>query len=346
MKKKKNKNNISLTAQQRRQQRKEQYNKEKEDIKSKTATEEVESEQDQILDKKQKRSAVIRVTAVLLACLIGVGAITSAILLIVLNQNQNNEEVNPIAQITLQNGKKIEVELLYKESASEDKNGRGPIANFIYLAESKFFDGTIFSNTLGGFFSLEGYTAPGQHKAKDEDFVATLKGFNYRPNKWGESNFKMGYRLTRQTIIAEPTYKSGYVAMLCGTGSSGTSTSFIMIYDNSAQLLLNNQKIESNLTYIGKMSSGSIEVLKEISSYSTTDNTTVDGWEKLSGWGYPTDYDAVRIKTVKIKQLNWQLKKNIVNRFEDFVLDNKSEMKGAIKGGSTYWDNKPNRYLP
>ncbi|MCL2675625.1 MAG: peptidylprolyl isomerase [Firmicutes bacterium] len=383
----KKKTKYSLTAKQRKEQRADQAKKDaKKDVQTIPLTPEeidaaIEKQAAELAAKKQRKSFVLRIVAVVVATVIAVNMIAWGVVFGVRGCDVDPTKSNPVATITLANKEKIVIELLYNESCTageegNSKDGRAPIANFIYLAENKFFDNTIFTNSMKGFLAFEGYTAERdeenggfKHKGQDIDYVASLpktsfsgnQGGGVRSNKWNDTGYKLGYRLKNQTALTvREDDKRGYLAMLTDSGTGyrrdgvsftrGTSTGFIMIHNSSANLVMGGAistttggTTRNAFTYIGKMNEASIAVLEKIANMSTLPND----W--LGDWAYPRDYREVMIETVRVSNLNRKLRANIIDNFEDFVLwlypETTDPMNGfrAMKGYRT-WSAMPNGY--
>ena len=92
----------------------------------------------------RRKKARSRKTRLLLLALLGIMAVSAVMLAIVLKKDYElRDENDPVATITLENGKEIVIEL-YADKAPET------VANFIDLANSGFYDGLCFHRVIAG----------------------------------------------------------------------------------------------------------------------------------------------------------------------------------------------------
>ena len=91
-------------------------------------------------NKKRRQKKLLAVLAALLIVLIA-GAVIAAVMN---NRVEYRDKNDPVATITMQNGKKIVVEL-YPDKAPNT------VANFIELANSGYYDGLIFHRVIPNF---------------------------------------------------------------------------------------------------------------------------------------------------------------------------------------------------
>lgn len=264
-------------------------------------------------DKKarKKRVLLVCIVCVIAAALIGTGI---AVPIVVLNKNQSQIEGNPIATISLSNGKKLKMELFYDAAP-------GAVANFMYLSWSGYFDNTIFHDATNGFIGFAGFTEPTEIRAADERFVAGLKGFKeHKDNVFGAEDYKLGYRLKRENTAASYNEK-GLLIFLAGTGTYGTSTHFLLTADANPQLNFAgvNVNIKSNISVMGRyIDEASIKLIDEIYAMDKV------GKAEFNIWRYPLAYETIKIKSIKIANIGVDVKRKITRSFES-VIDPKED---------------------
>jgi cyclophilin family peptidyl-prolyl cis-trans isomerase len=319
----KKKNKLSLTAKERKElSRPEQA--------APLSEEEIAARAQLKAKNRKRRNYIIKIIALCLALLLGLGAIGTGIYFIVRPENIDNEKINPLASISLSNGKKLEVELFYNDS-------KAAVANFIYLSQNNYFDDTMFSNNKNNFLAFNGMTDIETSRANDTSFLESLKGFVGKSNVYNTTNYKLGYRIRTVSNYKRPSQLEGYLCMVTGT-TYGTSTTFVLITDNSPQINIKGQNLfgsgttsSTYLTFIGRVTGDSLQEAKRIAALGneSTPNPYV------SDWSYPADYKNNMIKDITFSNLNKKLNKRILDDFENFVINPNSTDEDAIKGGSS-----------
>lgn len=324
---KKKENNNSLTARQRKEQRmREQGIPTAEDEAQKAAAEERKAKQ------KRNLSIALKITAIVLVAVIGIGAIGLGVAFGVgaFDNVFNKDKGNPIATFYLSNGKTINFELYYDKAPAY-------AANFIYLAESNFFDNTLFSNVNNRYAVMGGFVEHGEkntNRAQDESYVSTLKGFNSaRSNVWNHNvsgeEFKLGYRLNYGAKPSSGKYsgKPYYMVMFAGTSTYGTATHFgFTAQGNTGFLPISSN---SSVIYMGYVADNdSMAVIDEVCASVSKENPLVNEWRYT---------DEVKINDVKISNISKALRSKIINDFEEFVVNPESTMEGALTAGSYTW---------
>ncbi len=238
---------------------------------------------------------------------------------------------NPIATITITGDDKT----AFRQFFGKDKidlefeifMDSAPYAgmNFLYLAESGFYDNTIISYVHGGKAMFCGFTEAknGSNRALEENFILNLKGFvNHRQNTPSFSNdnkdFKLGYRLRREYDRKITGDVSGFLTMIASNSYSySSSTAFMMFTNSSPQYdMLGLSNIDSYLSWVGKTNN----------EESKAAMATIDSLNsELSGKFYKTDW-AVRITSIKT-DLSAARKNYLKNNFEKLLTC--TEGKGA-----------------
>ncbi len=163
-------------------------------------------------DKPKKSFKAWIISGVAIFCALVVIAL-GIILPIALSDEYTDEQgVHPYAVMKLSNGMTINYEIW------ED---RCPIAstNFIYLANSGYFDGTVIYDTQGGWVRFGGWMANNSegvaiHRGdSDTNFLNKItlsKGEDSNGNKKDFSNNKFGYRLKKDTAFGS-NFEPGYL---------------------------------------------------------------------------------------------------------------------------------------
>jgi len=300
---KKRKIEYSMTAKQRKEMQKKATTPAVEEVAVQETTEQ------EVVTKSP--SKLIRNIIVSIACLVAVCMFVTAIALPYIRPEKI--EGNPIAVIKLKDGSTIKMEL-YIEDAP------GAVANFIYLANSKFFNGTAIHDITNGFVSFSGYMAtnggPSDHKAKDESFVSSLKGFtDHTENKYDTTGFKLGYRIKRENTSATINQK-GLLVFLSGTSTWGTSTHFMMTANTSPQLHFpgNSSSISTNYTVMGHyIGDESLATIERIYGMDKSDVAIVNSFR------YPKAYKSITISSISIKNISRKYKKNLMKNFETYL---------------------------
>lgn len=239
------------------------------------------------------------------------------------DENPNpNVMANPIATITFTGDNKDEFKKIFGseevkveiEIFMDDAPYSG--MNFMYLAESGFYNNTLISDTNRGKAMFSGFTNTDNsaHKAYDSSIV-NLKGFlSHNINATGKENFKLGYRLSVESK-RNPTNTTsgslGYLAMMAGSSSLySTSTAFMLITQDSPQLNFADETydIRSYLSWVGVTNNAeSKEILRKIDSIAST----------KSGKFYVPDV-AIRIKSIKTN-LSKARRKYLLENFESLI---------------------------
>lgn len=205
--------------------------------------------------------------------------------------------------------------------------------NFMYLAESGFYDGTIINNIARGQAWFGGYTDTKNASYRGADgttMLKNLKGFvehssNVAGTDASTNDYKLGYRL-RIESNRNPTDSTGgslgYLAMISGHSSQySASTMFMFMTAADPQLNLptTNTSITSYLSWMGMANSTeSREIIKKLNNVSTT----------LSGKYYAPN-DNIRIKSIKT---------DLSKARKDYLLNN---FESIIEGSETSWTFRP-----
>ncbi len=295
---KKRKIEYSLTAKQRKEMQNRSY------VAPPTEEELIAAEEAKAA-KAEKNSMIKRIAFISIACLLSVCLIITAIALPFIIPEK--VKGNPIAVFMLKDGSVIEMEL-YKDDAP------AAVASFIYLATNGFYNNTIFHDITNGFVSFNGYTAPTKHKSDDVKFVSKLKGFSeHTVNESGESRFKLGYRLKQENENAVINEK-GLMVFMAGQGTWGTSTGFMFSASENPQLSFPGNSSATHFTVMGRyLGEKSLEVIERISAMTEIEYSVVNSFK------HPVDYESVKIKSVRIINIEKKYKEKILKNFENYI---------------------------
>lgn len=205
------------------------------------------------------------------------------------DENPNpNPTANPIATITLTGDDdeafkqifgakqvKLTVELFMDDA---------PYAgmNFMYLAESGYFDDTIISDVYRGRAMFCGYTGTtnGENKAQKGNLIRNLKGFvENNVSSWNTDKYKLGYRLSTESSrsVADTSQDAlGYLLMMAGSSSYySTSTAFMFTTRSDPQYNFSDSStaITTYASWLGRVTNDeSMNVLSKIDGITTTLN--------------------------------------------------------------------------
>lgn len=295
---------------------------------------------EEAIARRQKTKTIV---CIAVAAVLAVVLITVAILIPVLSMNETvtddtflkwqtyNPETgeseedgifnsNPIATITITGDDKTAFRQLFGKDKVDLEfeifMDSAPYAgmNFLYLAESGFYNNTIISYVHGGKAMFCGFTEAknGSNRALEENFILNLKGFvNHRQNTPSFSNdskdFKLGYRLRREYDRRITGDVCGFLTMIASNSYSySSSTAFMMFTNSSPQYdFLGLSSVDSYLSWVGKTnneeSKAAMAMIDSLNS-------------ELSGKFYKTDW-AVRITSIKTN-LSAARKNYLKNNFE------------------------------
>lgn len=217
--------------------------------------------------------------------------------------------------------------------------------NFIYLAESGFFDNTIFHDKTQGLIWFGGYKLNAEYdsddensakyvsKANDEKFLSKLTGFTKHNGNVVDGDdvdsanrkYKLGYRLTAETTKKNSGNQYGMLMMQAGTGSEySTSTHFMFSTDTSPSFTKwnNGSNMGSYVSYVAKIANDdegkSFDTLDKINALATAGKE--NGKENNAKQIY---YQYIDVSLVKIASIETSLskaqRKYILKNFESFV---------------------------
>lgn len=134
--------------------------------------------------KQTKRTSFVLFIVIAFAVILLVSAIIVPCSIIL--YNPYNGMANPIARFKLSNGMTLEYEIYesdYEIAAT----------NFIFLANSGYFNNTVFYDAQDHYLRFGGYTSPTSHRSNDESYC---KKFNGISNSYVKNvTDKFGYKL-------------------------------------------------------------------------------------------------------------------------------------------------------
>lgn len=182
------------------------------------------------------------------------------------------DDQNAFAQIFGTKELEIKIELFMDEAPYS-------AMNFMYLAESGYYDGTIINDLNNKHLMFCGYTntTTNSNRAIERNFIYNLKGFydHINANYNSDEKFKLGYRL--KTEGSSRSDNLGYLVMLAGS-TYGTSTGFMLLADKSPKLSFGDvgdksgyPNIKDYLSWTGRVISD-FEVLEKFNELETTIN--------------------------------------------------------------------------
>lgn len=255
------------------------------------------------------------------------------------DENPNpNPPANPIATITLTGNDKEEFKKVFgKEEVDislEIFIDDAPYSsmNFLYLAESDFYDDTIIHDIHRGHAMFSGFTDAknNANRALDRNFIVNLTGFDkHNISTWGDDKFKLGYRLERESKrsqVNSPTDSFGYLIMMASNSYSyGTSNTFMIVTNDNPQFNFgdDNSSIVNYISWLGRVRSDSMEILRKMDS--RVINTKTSG-------NFHVPEITIKIKDIKT-DLSKARKNYLLNNFEQLIT-------GAKQGASssTSWN--------
>ena len=239
----KQKRNYSLTAKERKQKRMAEQNKK---AVRQTVVKEPEKEDAPVLSpeaqmaqsqKRAKRSAIIIGCVIFVAIVLIIVALIAPVVMFAVNPYRGYDDV--IARFKLSNG--MELEYVIDEDDYDTA-----ATNFIFLANNKFFDNTVFYDAQGGWLRFGGYVNQptsssstsferSNHRIHSTDY---LKKFSALPNnRFNNLTDKFGYRLR---VDAKKPTDSVVRQLGALTFRTDTSTEFQFFYGDYAETVPNN----------------------------------------------------------------------------------------------------------
>ncbi|MCH5164646.1 MAG: peptidylprolyl isomerase [Clostridiales bacterium] len=238
------------------------------------------------------------------------------------SENPNpNPPANPIATVKLTGDNKQVFKSIFGadevEISVEIFMDDAPYAgmNFMYLAESGFYDGTIISDVSRGHAMFSGFTdnKNSSNRALESNVILKLKGFtDHNYSTWNKDNYKLGYRLTTETKrSASGSQSMGYLTMMAGSSTYySTSTSFMFITSENPQFNFadDSTSITSYLSWLGRVTDDeSMQILRKFNNVDTA----------LSGKVY-YPLSTIRISSIKTN-LSSARRKYLLNNFEELI---------------------------
>lgn len=218
--------------------------------------------------------------------------------------------------------------------------------NFVYLAESGYFDNTIFHDKTQGLIWFGGYKLNGDYnesdessakyvsKADDENFVSKLTGFTKHTGNVTDGGdvdtssrkYKLGYRLSAETSKKNYSDQHGMLMMQAGTGSEySTSTQFMFstVPSPSFTKWNNGSNMSNYISYVARIVSDdngkSFETLDKINSLTTVGKD--NGNEAKQRYYQYIDQSLVKIASIETS-LSKAQRKYILKNFESFISSN------------------------
>ncbi|MCL2822264.1 MAG: peptidylprolyl isomerase [Firmicutes bacterium] len=319
-------------------------------------------------NQKSRRNYIITLVAICMVIVLAISGITVGTVFLVRNSrgNFNNlglvegaDIVNPIATINLSTGQSLQIELFMHDN-------RGAVANLIYLAENNFFNNTIFHNSANGFLAFSGFETPTHHRSYNEGFMRGLSGFSARPTQipnglerparsplWRNENFKLGYRINATNTAIPQGGQEGWLGFMASANADvGSSTSFVMFYNNSPQtnlvrrtsataaersVLMSGPTSVNSISHIGRLTPQSLAIVQQIGAMPRTP-APASMAHRWTNFENPTE--NIMITSISFSSLDRRLRRNIVNDFENFVLENNELIRhpdGFGARGSLGW---------
>ncbi|MBR2968119.1 MAG: peptidylprolyl isomerase, partial [Clostridia bacterium] len=191
--------------------------------------------------------------------------------------------------------------------------------NFMYLAESGFYNNTIISDLHRGKALFCGFTDTTNDKsnARDGSVLRNLKGFvENTSSTWNNLKFKLGYRLTaesKRSVLDTSQSALGYLIMMSGSSTYyATSTAFMFTTREDPQLNFadDNTSVTSYTSWLGRVTDDeSMQVLTKLDTVTST----------LNGKSYCPD-TTIRISSIKTN-LSSAKKKYLLENFESLIHD-------------------------
>ncbi len=254
------------------------------------------------------------------------------------NPNPNPPD-NPIATVTLTSDDKnsfeeifgskelkIDVELYINEA-------KYSAINFMYLAESGFYDNTIINDINNQHAMFCGFTDTNtkSNKAREGNIIYNLKGFlDHTNSNFSSKDFKLGYRLATEknrNLASSSQSNLGYLVMLAGSSSYySTSTSYMFLTDDSQKLYFGDveDKVGYNVeTYLSWMGRVTPESFDELAKFNEVE-TAVKG-------NFLCPINNIRISSIRTN-LSSAKRNYLLNHFEELI------QGGLINNGyTTQW---------
>lgn len=255
-----------------------------------------------------------------------------------------NPTPNPIATVTLTGSdedafnaifgkKEVEISL---EIFMDDAPYAG--MNFMYLAESGFYDGTIIHDVYRGKAAMNGYTQDknSSGRAREATFIRNLKGFvENTVSTWDTPQYKLGYRLKvekNRSIANTSQSQLGYLLMMAGSSSSySASTLFMLTTDDSPiyNYADSSTSLVTYLSWVGRVTNEeSLEVLRKLNGVSVT----------ASGKSYVPN-TTIKIKSIKTN-LSSERKNYLLNNFESLISGGKESTLRNVAYNESYYNFK------
>ncbi|MCH5155237.1 MAG: hypothetical protein J1F69_01390 [Clostridiales bacterium] len=299
----KNKRSYSLTAKERKQKRMAEQNKRASDSSvsksmPKNEAKPVLSAEAQMVrsQKRFKRSAIIVGCVIAVAIILIIAALIAPVIMYTINPYRGYDDV--IARFRLSNG--MELEFVIEEDEYDTV-----ATNFIFLANNKYFDNTVFYDAQGGWLRFGGYvdqplsTSVSSFDRTNHrgDSVDYCKKFSALPNnRFNNATDKFGYRLRVDTKDTAETLVRQLGTL---TFRTDTSTEFQFFYGDYEETVPNNI---NNLTCARLGHALNDKTIKNIMSIRSTAalNTHLSSDGYL--WKPPTP--NIRIESVRIYNLD------------------------------------------
>ena len=206
---------------------------------------------------------------------------------------------NPVARIELSNGMDLEFEI-YEDTC--------PIAatNFIFLAKSGFFDGTIIYDAQQGWVRFGDFVSMSTYKRDDKKFMEGLEGFSEI-----HKNNKLSYRLYADTSPDASRY--GEAGMLVFDYDQ-SSCQFFMSSDANLQ-------VKNSPTVVGRYLNDTLDLLKEIVAMPLNEDSP--------HITYKNPMPTITIQDVKLYNLDNKKWKKF--NFEEYMSTARDNQNSAIR---------------
>lgn len=299
----KQKRSYSLTAKERKQKRMAEQNKRAGRVTASSGADKEEAPlalspeaQMALNQKRSKRSAIIVGCVISVAIALIIVALIAPVIMFIVNPYRGYDDV--IAKFKLSNGMELEYVINEKEYDTA-------ATNFIFLANNKFFDNTVFYDAQGGWLRFGGYVAQptstssttferSNNRIYSNDY---LKAFTALPNnRFDNLTNKFGYRLR---VTSKKSSDSEMRQLGALTFRSDTSTEFQFFYGDNAETVPNNINILECAMVGHALNQQTIKNIQIISSKAAL-NTNLDSTGYL--WKPPTP--NIMIESVRVYNLN------------------------------------------